>query len=916
MIAADLLDRDAQLSILLIEDSLSDSDLILALLEDELPHAHIDVAADLKHAMIRLDEVRYDLALADLSLPDAEGLAVVRAVRGAQPNAALLVLTGRADGKLALWALAEGAQDYLLKGQQDGARLATALLHGLHRQRAEQEAHQNLQLARGLLDALDAPTCAVGADGRIVAVNEAWHTFMTANGGDPRTCGLGTSYLAACDDVALDDTDAETAAKVAAGLQDVLAGREQRYQLSYPCHSPDAERWFSVRITPAEVGGTGGGVISHVDVTDMHTAQRALSHQALHDALTGLPNRLLLTDRLDQALLDGTRRGREVVVAFVDLDRFKRVNDSFGHAAGDALLVQVAERLTGRLRATDTVGRLSGDEFVVVWRDVVSADEATLLAERLAASLKEPFDLGMTTVSIAASIGVVVCRADEGVEDLLRAADAAMYEAKRRGGGRVSVFSNDARRSMEELSATEVDLRAALTRSELVLHYQPVIDLASGRAVAVEALARWEHPVRGLLAPAHFIPVAEASGLIVPLGRWVLEQACRDAVAFTGVAEGLDVAVNLSVRQLTQSDVVTHVQEALVRSGLNPQRLLLEVTESAVMEDAEAAAVALDALSHLGVRIAIDDFGTGYSSLLYLRLYPISALKLDRAFVSGIGRSADDEAICASVVNLAHAVSATSIAEGVETMEQYTALRALGCQQAQGYLWSPAVSLEDLPAVLLATGEVPRPPAVRPHASRGQQRKSAAGAVRAVAVAADKTAEAAEVARSATAAAVAVAAEAVALTAAETATAVQLQADASASRVADAASQAAVAVAASLSAGGDAESALTAFLVAETVSAAAAANAEETALAAAIVRRAVAAAASHAAFTASAAAISLEEEVSSAAAAVRAVAAAHASAKAADSQERLSDRASRLSRRRGVPVNVRDDDLEGPTSGV
>lgn len=860
---------DTEIRLLLIEDTLADSDFILALIEDELPHACVHVAVNLEEALLRLSENVYDIALADLSLPDADGLSVVRAVRTAHPDMALLVLTGRVDGDMALWALAEGAQDYLVKGDNDGPHLAVALLHALQRQRAEQEAHRYLTLARGLLDALEAPTCAVSADSRIVAVNLAWDTFMMQNGGDSERCGEGNSYLEACDLVRGDTAEGAVASEVGSGLREVLAGRVDRYETSYPCHGPDVERWYSVRITPAEVDGFGGAVISHVDVTDMHNVQRALSHQALHDALTGLPNRLLLTDRLGQALLDGTRRGREIGVAFVDLDHFKRVNDSFGHGAGDALLIQVADRLSEHMRASDTLARLSGDEFVVVWRDLNSAEEATLLSERLAEALKPPFDLGTATVTVSASIGAVIGRPLEGVEDLLKAADAAMYEAKRRGGGRVRVFSNESRQGKEETSATEVDLRAALTRSEMVLHYQPVIDLTRGRAVAVEALVRWQHPERGLLSPAHFIPVAEASGLIVPLGLWVLEQACADAVAFEGLAAGIDVAVNLSARQLSEPDLVQQVSDALDRTGLEAQRLLLEVTESAVMRDPEAAALALDALAQLGVRIAVDDFGTGYSSLLYVRQYPISAIKLDRAFVSGIGVSPEDEAICGSVVSLAHAVGATSIGEGVETLEQYAALRAFGCQQAQGYLWSPAVPVNELADVLLACGDVPMPPPVRAPAMSAERQRSAV-ITRAVAVAADKTAEAAEAARVTKAVAVALAAEAVAATAAETATAVQLQADASATRVADAASEAAAALAATLS-GGDAAAAVTAFRLAATVSAAAVANAEETALAAAIVARAVAAAASQAALTASAAATALENEVSNAAAAVRAV---------------------------------------------
>jgi EAL domain-containing protein (putative c-di-GMP-specific phosphodiesterase class I) len=295
------------------------------------------------------------------------------------------------------------------------------------------------------------------------------------------------------------------------------------------------------------------------------------------------------------------------------------------------------------------------------------------------------------------------------VDDLLMAADAAMYDAKRHGRSQVRLFTHELRTNLEERMATEVDLRAALMRSELVLHYQPVMDLASGRPVAVEALVRWEHPERGLLGPNHFIPVAESSNLIVPLGRWVLDQACRDAVAFSAGAAGLDLAVNVSVRQLIQPHFHEDVRDALTRTGLDPRRLMLEVTESVLVEDAEAAAGALDAVAAHGVSIAIDDFGTGYSSLHYLRRYPVSALKLDRAFVLDICQSPDDAAICRSVISLAHAVGALSIAEGVETTEQYETLRRFGCRQAQGYLWSPAVPVADLVNVLSACVKVPVP---------------------------------------------------------------------------------------------------------------------------------------------------------------------------------------------------------------
>ena len=699
----------SSLRILLLEDSPAYSELVQVQLEDTLPEGVVVPVTTLAEAVDRLRAEPFDVVLADLSLPDAEGLPVVRCLHATRRETALVVLTGRDDGELALRALAAGAQDYLVKTSDDSARLATAIRHAAHRNRAELEARRYERLARSLLDALDAPTCAVDADSRIVAVNHAWRAFAQGNGGDVDTMGEGSSYLAVCQAAGPRGEDADDAAAVAAGLRAVLAGTSRGFSREYACHSADEQRWFTVRISPADVEGGRGAVITHLDVSQMHLAREALSHQALHDALTGLPNRLLLTDRLTQALADSERRGSQLAVAFVDLDHFKRVNDSLGHPVGDRLLVEVGRRLASQLRAGDTLARFSGDEFVVVWRDLEDTCEATTLSARLVDALEAPFDLGVATVAVTASVGLAVGRAPQSAEELLLAADAAMYDAKGHGRGRLRTFTTELRRGAAERMETENGLRQALERDELVLHYQPVIELATGRPVGAEALVRWQHPERGLIGPDQFIPVAEASGLIVPLGRWVLETACRDAASWTGPAAGLDVAVNLSVRQLTQPDVLRHVHDALAGSGLRPSRLMLEVTESAVMEDAEAAGVALDSLTRMGVRTAIDDFGTGYSSLLYLRRYPITALKVDRAFVSGVADSRDDAAIVTSVVSLAHAVGASSIAEGVETAGQQAALLSFGCHLAQGFLWSRPVPADQLHAALEACLRVPVP---------------------------------------------------------------------------------------------------------------------------------------------------------------------------------------------------------------
>jgi diguanylate cyclase (GGDEF)-like protein len=428
-----------------------------------------------------------------------------------------------------------------------------------------------------------------------------------------------------------------------------------------------------------------------------------LAHVAVHDTLTGLPNRVLLADRLDQALARSLRTGSSVAVLFVDLDRFKFVNDSRGHAVGDELLVAVADRLRSVVRSADTVARFGGDEFVIVCEDHDAAVEASLVAERIAGVLREPFLTDGQEVFLGASIGIAVADgATDSPESLIRDADAAMYRAKENGRDRSEFFDAVMRTEAVERFETQSALHRAVERDELRLHYQPVVDLASDVVVGVEALVRWERPHHGLVGPGAFIPLAEETGLIVPIGRWVLEEAARQVARWQAARPGwpLTVSVNLSAAQLRQADLLSLLSEIVAANGIDPAALCLELTESTFMEDADGHRAALSGIKAAGMSLAIDDFGTGFSSLTYLKRFPVNVLKIDQAFVAGLGRDAADTAIVKSVIDLAHALGLTVVAEGVETPEQADHLRVLGCDRAQGYHFARPLPAADLDLLL------------------------------------------------------------------------------------------------------------------------------------------------------------------------------------------------------------------------
>ncbi len=443
-----------------------------------------------------------------------------------------------------------------------------------------------------------------------------------------------------------------------------------------------------------------------VDISDRKQLEQRLLHQAFHDALTGLPNRNLFLDRTRHALSLSRRNDQAVAVLFLDLDNFKIVNDSLGHDVGDQLLVTVAERILGCLRDGDTAARLGGDEFAVLLENLATTNDAVVVARRLLEALRSPLHLGGHEMFVTPSIGIAIgAAAGEHAENLLRDADVAMYTAKRNGRARFEVFEPAMGSLALERLELEHDLRRAVERDELSLHYQPVVSLSDGSLAGFEALLRWDHALRGRISPDVFIPVAEETGLIVPVGSWALRTACRQLRDWQDAwphSRAINVSVNLSGRQFKEPGLAEIVAEVLCETGIVPGCLNLEITETIMMADEVGTSAVLRELEQLGVTLAIDDFGTGYSSLGMLRHFPVDTLKIDRSFVDGLGAESDDSVIVSGVIGLAHGLGLRVVAEGVETAGQLERLHDLGCDLGQGYFFARPLPAADAAEVVAA----------------------------------------------------------------------------------------------------------------------------------------------------------------------------------------------------------------------
>ena len=620
------------------------------------------------------------------------------------PRVPLVVLTGLDDESLATQALQEGAQDYLIKGQIETRGLLRALRYAIERKAMEETLFVVKERAQVTLNCIGDAVVCTDIAGNITFLNLAAEKMM----GWPSEDALGRPMAEAFR--ILDAVTRETAPNP----MDMAVDQNRTLHLPSNCiliRRDGFETPIEDSVAPIHdrEGKATGAVIVFRDVSAARAMSEQMAHSAQHDFLTGLPNRMLLNDRVNQAIGLAARHSKKVAVLFLDLDGFKHINDSLGHPMGDKLLQSIAKRLVGCVRGSDTVSRQGGDEFVVLLSEMEQQEDAAISALRVLDALALPHPIDQHDLHLTASIGVSVSP-DDGMdaETLIKNADTAMYQAKENGRQGYQFFKPAMNVRAVERQSIEESLRRALERKEFSLQYQPKIKVSTGEITGAEALIRWNHPIRGPVSPAQFIPVAEDCGLILPIGRWVLQEACKQAREW--LQSGLPLvtmAVNISSMEFRDDNFLESVFTTLSETGLEPKSLELELTESVLMKRAESASSVLKTLRAKGVQIAVDDFGTGYSSLSYLRRFPIDALKIDQSFVRQINSAPDDTTIVTAVIGMGRSLKLRVVAEGVETQEQLEFLRAHQCEEAQGYYFSRPVAPRQF-GILLKSG-IPEP---------------------------------------------------------------------------------------------------------------------------------------------------------------------------------------------------------------
>ena len=687
--------------LLLVEDNQGDARLLREMLNEAgAQKTKMTQVESMREAEQQLAQACFDIVLLDLGLPDAHGLEAVRRARAAAPRVPLVVLTGLDDESLATQALKEGAQDYLIKGQIETRGLLRALRYAIERKVMEEALFVVKERAQVTLNCIGDAVVCTDIAGNITFLNlvaekmTGWQL--------PEALGRPMAEVFRI----LDATTREAAPNP----MDTAVTQNKTVHLPSNCllvRRDGFETPIEDSVAPIHdrEGKATGAVLVFRDVSAARAMAEQMTHSAQHDYLTGLPNRMLLNDRVNQAITLAARHNKKVAVLFLDLDGFKHINDSLGHPIGDKLLQSVAKRLVECVRCSDTVSRQGGDEFVVLLSEMAQQEDAALSALRILEAVAQAHSIDQHDLHLTTSIGVSVYPDDgQDAETLVKNADTAMYQAKENGRQSYQFFKAPMNVRAVERQSIEEGLRRALERKEFSLHYQPKVRIATGEITGAEALIRWTHPTRGPVSPAQFIPVAEDCGLILPIGRWVLQEACKQARAW--LDEGLPLgtmAVNISSMEFREDNFLESVFAILSETGLDPKSLELELTESVLMKRAESAASVLRTLRARGVEVAVDDFGTGYSSLSYLRKFPIDALKIDQSFVRQITSAPDDTTIVTAVIGMGRSLNLRVVAEGVETREELEFLRAHQCDEAQGYYFSRPVLPQQF-GILLRSG--------------------------------------------------------------------------------------------------------------------------------------------------------------------------------------------------------------------
>jgi len=675
--------------ILLVEDDEDDFVLTRDLLADcRRTTFALDWVTSFEDARASIDRKDHDLYLIDYRLGEHDGLELLRHARASGIAAPLILLTGQGDGDVDLAAMTEGAADYLVKGRIDAPLLERSIRYALEQSRtlrALRESEERYALsARGANDGLWVWDLGV----REVYYSTRWKSML----------GYGEDEIGKSPDEWLSRVHPDDVELLESAIEVHVLGVSPHFENEHRMRCADGTyRWMLSRgLAVLDENGTATRIAgSQTDVTERRLAVERLTHDAFHDALTQLPNRALFMDRLERAM-EALRRHPESLFAvlFLDLDRFKVVNDSLGHVLGDELLIAVAQRLGGIIRSIDTFARLGGDEFAMLIEEIDHEADVVRTAQRIQDALKVPFDVAGNEIFTSVSIGIALSTSGyQHAQDVLRDADIAMYRAKSRGKARHELFDTAMHERALKLLQFETDLRRAIDRGELRVYYQPIVSMLTGKLIGFEALLRWQRGDQ-LISAEDIISIAEETGLIIPIGEWVLRESLRQVRAWSSMNGALDIHVNLSARQLLQPNVVERVADALSESGVDPRRLQLEVTESVLIDSAETAAGLLRELRDARVGLSLDDFGTGYSSLSSLRDFPFNSLKIDRSFLLDADARRADE-IVRTIASLARSLGMEVTVEGLETREQVDRMRELGIDRAQGFYFSRPVPPEE-----------------------------------------------------------------------------------------------------------------------------------------------------------------------------------------------------------------------------